>query len=352
MAKKTPTQIINSFKRDIVRKDAERIELMLYRWLQVERALDNNINVLSQEIADRIINEGRTPTAVQIMQMERYKALMNDANAEVSKYQRWANVQIKGWQADNFDDGRKMTDALFDALTPAGVDFAWNRINKDAVEAIIGMCADGAPLFDVLKNRSINLIAVEASSQKLIEAVALGYNPRKTAEMMAAGLTAGLEEALLIARTEQARAFRYANDQVYKANRDMLNGWVWSAALDDRTCASCWAMHGTLHAVDEELDDHPNGRCVKMPITKSWRELGYDIDEVNPAVRPGAELFAELSPDRQANILSPAKLAAYNAGAIDITDLVGQKQSDVWGSTRYELSLTAVLGEEAKQYME
>jgi hypothetical protein len=27
----------------------------------------------------------------------------------------------------------------------------------------------------------------------------------------------------------------------------------------------CWAMHGTVHTLDERLDDHPNGRCTAIP---------------------------------------------------------------------------------------
>ena len=53
-------------------------------------------------------------------------------------------------------------------------------------------------------------------TRNLIEAISLGYSPRKTAEMMAGGLTDSLSKALVIARTEQIRTYREATLAQYQ----------------------------------------------------------------------------------------------------------------------------------------
>ena len=85
----------------------------------------------------------------------------------------------------------------------------------------------------------------------------------------------------MIARTEMLDANREAALETRKTNNDILECWEWWAQLDSsRTCISCIAQHGTRHPADEPGPlDHHQGRCVAVPATKSWRELGFDIDE-------------------------------------------------------------------------
>ncbi len=89
-----------------------------------------------------------------------------------------------------------------------------------------------------------------------------------------------------------------------------------------------------------------------LPVLKTWREMGFDIDEVkDKQPRTGKEAFERLSHTEQLSILGPAKFAAYKDGAFQLSDLVGEKANSRWGSMRYEKSLKEVLGEEkAKEY--
>jgi hypothetical protein len=81
---------------------------------------------------------------------------------------------------------------------------------------------------------------------------------------------------------------------------DVLRGWEWLAAMDERTCPSCWAQHGTIHTLDEPgPNDHPQGRCARNVLTKSWADLGFDITEP-PSVTPDAQtVFDGLSAEQQ-----------------------------------------------------
>src|SRR5690606_4098607 len=114
----------------------------------------------------------------------------------------------------------------------------------------------------------------------------------------------------------------------------------------DRTCPVCIAMHGTFHTLDETMDSHPACRCAMIPWTRSWEELGFPgIPDRRTRVEPGVEWFARQDAATQRRILGPAKYAAYQAGDLELMDLVGVKTHPRWGRTRFERSLRSILGE-------
>jgi hypothetical protein len=152
-------------------------------------------------------------------------------------------------------------------------------------------------------------------------------------------------QALRIARTEMNRAHREASLQSYAANQDVVTAWVWSAACDRRTCAGCWVMQGSEHPLSERLDDHPNGRCVAIPKTKSWGELLGDdtILDTRPKVSEGSELWAETPEDLQKEILGDSLYEAWRGGKVFWEDLVSQDSDPRWGTTRRAATLAEAL---------
>lgn len=176
----------------------------------------------------------------------------------------------------------------------------------------------------------------------MIESLVVGRNPRETARRVRKEFSIGLSRALRISRTETLRAYREATREVYRANSDIVRGWIWVAAKSARTCPACLAMDGTFHRLDEGLDDHPNNRCAMVPAVK-----GMDM----PKRETGAEWFDKQDEAIQRKILGNAGFEAYKAGAVKLSDFVGHRRSRDWGTTRYARSLTQILGtEEAKKW--
>ncbi len=102
-------------------------------------------------------------------------------------------------------------------------------------------------------------------------------------------------EAITLARTYVQSANVAAQTAVYEANRGVVKGYEWCAALEPGyqsgrgTCLRCAALDGQKWDMDEERPDcplHPRCRCELLPVTKSWRELGLDIDEIEEVARP------------------------------------------------------------------
>lgn len=165
-------------------------------------------------------------------------------------------------------------------------------------------------------------------------------------------------EATTLARTYVQSANVGAMQSVYKANRDIVKAWRWCATLEiggskgGGTCMQCAALDGNVYAMDEanvpEIPLHPRCRCVALPVTKTWRELGLDIDEMDKAYRPWtksedvinigrgarppemqgfhqgsyADLFPKLRREEQLAVVGPGRLGLIESGEIKFPDLV------------------------------
>ncbi|GLY08248.1 phage minor head protein [Actinoplanes sp. NBRC 101535] len=177
--------------------------------------------------------------------------------------------------------------------------------------------------------------ATAAMHRALVAGIALGRNPKEAARDMVrrveGAFNGGLTRAVNIARCEILDAYRETSGQVHAANADVLRGWRWSSALDRRTCVSCWAMHGTVWPLSQPGPwDHHSGRCARLPLTKTWRELGIDLDEPDEDFRSGDQVLAALPAAEQRAILGPARHALYRTGAVALEDMAVLKDNPGW----------------------
>lgn len=190
--------------------------------------------------------------------------------------------------------------------------------------------------------RPLSPAAYSAVRRELIRGVAVGSNPRQTAARMVeranGRFDGGLTRALVISRTETLDAHRAAAEQAQNAQADVLTGWIWLCHLSPRTCPSCLAKHGTFHELDEPgPEDHPQGRCVRMPKVKAWADLGFDVEEPDDVVPDAQAWFDALPVADQVAILGRARLDLLRSGAIEWADLSTRRTSpgwrDSWGVT-------------------
>ena len=137
-----------------------------------------------------------------------------------------------------------------------------------------------------------------------------------------------------------------ANDArmaTYKANADIMKGFEWLATLDGNTCIECmaysgaqWDMEGKPIKGDLPLKNpplHPNCRCVLTSLTKSYRELGLNIDEMPPGTRASdlGQVPADMSMDSFLrrhdteylnDLLGPGRAKLFQDGKITLRQLV------------------------------
>jgi SPP1 gp7 family putative phage head morphogenesis protein len=259
-------------------------------------------------------------------QQERWRLLEAQLVAELARFSVRATPRMEQARAEALALGVSQAKEKAQAVAMVTV---WGSPSPRAVEQLIGATATG-PLRDLLN--AIGPDVLERMRGELVSGLALGRNPLRVATALTEASGIGQVRAATIARTEMMRSYRGAHLETYKANKDVVRGWIWTAFLDSTTCPVCWAMHGTEHGLDEELDGHPNCRCTPVPQT------GEVITTT------GVEQFAKLDVADQRKILGPGAYAAYERGDLNLSDLVGRRRSRRWGTTRTRRPLREILG--------
>lgn len=218
----------------------------------------------------------------------------------------------------------------------AGLGPDWVLVSQDAMDAIVARTTG-----DIV-NRMNPLSANAARDMKraLVRGMAVGDNPRTVARQMLRNgeqaFNGGLNRALVVARTEMLDAHRAGGAAADKANADIMAGWLWSANLDARTCPSCLAQHGNLHPIDEPgPNDHQCGRCARVPKTKSWKELGFNIDEPDDLLPDSKAWFNGLDAGTQKDIMGAERLALLQAGDIGWDDLSVKRSTPGWRDAQH-----------------
>lgn len=143
-------------------------------------------------------------------------------------------------------------------------------------------------------------------------------------------MTTDTRQTEMFARTAVMHVGNQAREAYYKANEDIIKGYMRVETLDTRTCLECGVDDGHVYGVNDSrpsLPAHPDCRGILCPVLKTYRELGVDIDELpvgNRASMDGAvpqyttwrDVLAKASPEQQAKMLngSTTRAALYRGG--------------------------------------
>ncbi len=167
------------------------------------------------------------------------------------------------------------------------------------------------------------------------------------------------QDAISVARTYVQSVNCNAQMDVYRANKQVVKGWRWTAVMEPGygktgrgTCIICQSLDGREYAVDDPgappLPNHLRCRCMAIPTLISWRELGLDMDEMKDVFRPYtirpdknidaggkreilevgfhqgdyASWFATRDRAFQLNAVGPGRLELLESGKVKFEDLV------------------------------
>ena len=300
-------------------------------------------NELAAEWADALdeliatSKDGRWPTRAQITRAKRaQKALATTRDALHALSQDLPVVITQALPAmtrDAVEWSQRITASQYPvtAGTTAQVIATFDRVDDAALDAIVKRTTEQVTSLA----RPLSAQAEQAMRSVLIRGVALGENPRTAATTMltrvGGAFDGGRNRALVIARTEMLDAHRAAGQAQDLANASVLKGWQWVAQLDRRTCPSCWAQHGSTHDLTESgPNDHQQGRCARVPVTKSWRDLGFDIDEPASILPDARAVFDGLPHEDRVAIMGAKRLDLLDSGHIGWGDLTQRRTTDGW----------------------
>lgn len=316
-------RVLTEYRRRVLARDAATLAAMARRWKEVEDRLQADLETAAEMIeAERA---GENLSRANVLRFERVEVLLRQTQSVIRQYEEWSRGVIEAGQRDYFRLGEDFArEAVRARMANGSVSAVWNRLAVTAVNEMIGLTGEGSPLLDVLRLRAVTDTSVTGLIDELVTALAKGLNPRETARAMRDGLKAGLQKALVIARTEQLRAYRTATLLSYRENSDLVRGYEWISACDARTCAACWAMHGQVFGLDEMVNDHPCGRCSYAPVM---------IEDDGITMPDGEERLRRLRPEQQKAILGPGRFDLWKGG-IPLREFAEVVENNAeWGKT-------------------
>lgn len=322
MARKDPPVVttLRAYREALDARELATMRDMAARWVEIERRLDADIAALAYEIQRRR-DAGEIITQQIIWRAERYQVLKARLADEVRRYNSEQAIPIiTTAQKQNAWMG---VEAARDAITAGynGRNIPYFPIlSRDQVETMAGFLGNGSPLNTLLKNDYPD--ALNGLTNALVNGMARGLGAADVAREMADGMGMGLERAMLISRTEINRAYRMASVQQYRESR-VVSGFR-RLVKKATACMACLMLDGEPLELASELDDHPRGKCVAVPVI-----IGGPIAQW----QTGPEWFNTLTADEQRSKMGAEKYELWKAGAIEPRDLAGVHHSPVWGDS-------------------
>lgn len=311
-----------------------------------------------QEQIKTLLVEMRTldsPTRVQLVRLARLKALQAQIVDEIASFgtivENEAALGARAAIEQALKDSRRLTQLALPGIgeIDAQIMARWNRLPVDAIEQAIAFLGEGSPL-QARWAKQMGEEVAESVGNAMVEGIALGWSPKKIARDVRKRFGQGLNWALRNARTSQLWAYREASRASYMANAHIVKDWTWVSALDDRTCMACIAMHGSVHPLGEPLIDHYNGRCVAVPNTVTYRDLGFAVDVPKQEIESGVAWFAKQTEATQRAMIGGARYDAWRAGKISLDRLATTREDPVYGPMLTEQSLRGLLGDGAREF--
>lgn len=325
-------RVLDGVRKQLATMTTAQTVALTQAWVDAWDVLAPELNLAILELLASAKN-GRVPASV-VARNIRLRDTIAQARVMLDELAATTNTQV------STDVGQAMLDALdhHEALIrsqlppgQAGAGISFARVSPEAVAAMVERTTQQVHKF----TRPLPADVERMMKQQLIRGITIGDNPRTTAARIVRGaegsFNGGLERALNIARTETLDAHRASTKASEQANTSILEEWEWSADLSARTCPSCLAMHGTRHPLDEDgPNDHPSGRCARVTVTKSWKELGFDIEEPASATQDSEEWFNGLTPETQRGIMGASRLQLLQDGDIQWADLSRKQDNPGW----------------------
>lgn len=318
--------------RDVTDASTRRlVEAWARAWTQIEAEWTSAVDDLVAA------GDGQWPSKMQIVRATRAQRALSLATDELFALSEFAGVTVIGAVPDVVGPAAEWQARLIasqmprSAGTTAELAAVFDRVDPDALGAIVERTTERVTSL----TRPLAANAAEAMAQALVRGVAVGDNPRTAARAMVrkveGAFNGGLTRALTIARTELLDAHRSGAAAAQFANADVLAGWVWTAQLDRRTCPACFSMHGSLHDLSEVGPmGHQQCRCARTPRAKSWRQLGFNIDEPSSVLPDAQAAFRSLSKADQLAVMGPLRLGLLNDGRIGWGQLAQRRSTKGW----------------------
>lgn len=207
----------------------------------------------------------------------------------------------------------------------------WNTFDPEAVNALIGYLR--SPEWAVELGQYPQQV-LDGVLRTAVRGMVEGWGAARSArEVRRIATSLSVAQASNLMRTAQMTSFRDAAALHQQANADILTHQIRYAALDDRTCLCCIALHGTVLPVGERVDDHHQGRCIGVAVARGSSRV----------VATGADWFAALDEERARGIAGDAAYDLLQSGRAELRDFVQPYVDPVFKEMVREASVRSIV---------
>jgi pyruvate/2-oxoglutarate dehydrogenase complex dihydrolipoamide acyltransferase (E2) component len=313
-----------TFRARLLATEAAATDAVATEYAAVRTRLLREISQLTAQITESDIT---SPS--QLYRLDRYRSLLDQTESELTRLGRAIEPTLTDAQSavvqNAVDEGRQL--ALTNAAETSQrlalqVAQEWSPLPRGAINELIGSLSDGSPLRDWLDQYPAAIS--QEITDRLRDGVALGFSPRKISDQLT-GVIDGAGSRLLVGtRSVVLDSYRSAALQQMAENADILDGWVWQAAHDTRTCAACLALdNGEIHPVTETfMKSHLGCRCNPRPVVAG---------AARPTRETGQDYLDGLPSQDQDRILGVSGGSAYRANKVQLNDFLHLDRDDRWG---------------------
>ena len=296
---------------------------------RIMRAYNTSLSRVKDKLNALIIAAGENPTQSQIRKLKEYSEFVETLIKELSDLEAMERIEIEAIVQKSSNTGARDS-AILIALSLIGREALptaskFDKLPKTAVDYLMGYLRPDGPLYERIKARTG--ANVDRIVEDMIRGMSEGKNPITIAQQLTSDYGWALTDSMRTVRTANLWSYRESTRANYAANG--VEKWVWLAELDDKTCLSCAAMHGTIHDMSEPLDDHHNGRCSMLPLSIFG----------NPVEQSGEDWFRSLPAEQQRAMMGPGKYQAWQEGKFEFSALSTQRPDEVYGQMRTETPL-------------
>lgn len=307
--------VLDEFRAGLAEREAAQFRQLTRGW----RGIEDELSALIAALAEKALTEKLT--RFQLQQLSEYRTLQAEAIRLIARYSAFVEDSISAEQAAYAEMGleaaAQATRAAFLSAGAALEEFP----TLSVIETAIGFAGDGTPLSVLI--RAAYPAARDGILNALVSAVALGWNPRRTASLMAERFRVPLAWALRLARTEQLRDYREAQRAQYSAG-GVVRGYRRLCAKSLRTCIACLMADGRFYELDTPLDEHPNGRCTQEPVL-----MGIEP----PDRLTGRAYFLNLNEANQRTILGNERYELWRSTGFDLERVIKTHTHPAWGQS-------------------
>lgn len=275
----------------------------------VQRLLDEDISALSRTRLERLLNDLRR--VIDSAYFDATGALQIDLEA-LATYE-------SEFQTDLF---KRVIPVKLETVTPTA---------EQVIAAVNSRPFQGKLLREVYKELPASMF------RKVRDTIRGGFVEGRTTDQIVRDLrgtrTLGYKDGILaktrrdvetVVRTAVAHTSTTARGYTYEANEDLVKGEMIVATIDSRTSLLCMGRDGKVYPVGKgpRPPFHFNCRTTTTPILKSWRELGFDVDDLPPSTR------ATMNGQEPADVTYNDWLKKQDAAFQD--DVLGEKRAQLF----------------------